>query len=74
MQTVEVNGTVEIRGVACRPGDLVCGDEAGVAILPREKIAAVLEICMKIDDADNRRKADIDKGVAITDLWAKKYK
>ena len=74
MQTVEVNGTVEIRGVACRPGDLVCGDEAGVAIIPREKIAAVLEICMKIDDADNRRKADIDKGVAITDLWAKKYK
>ena len=60
--------------MACRPGDLVCGDEAGVAIIPREKIAAVLEICQKIDDADNRRKVDIDKGVAITDLWAKKYK
>lgn len=74
MQTVEINGTVEIRGVPCRPGDLVCADEAGVAIIAREKIEAVLAICQKIDDADTRRKADIDKGVGISDLWAKKYK
>ena len=74
MQTVEVNGTVEIRGVPCKPGDLICADEAGIAIIPRDKIAAVLELSQKIDAGDTKRKADIDKGVLISDLWAKKYK
>ena len=74
MQTVEVNGTVEIRGVPCKPGDLICADEAGVAIIPRDKIAAVLEVALKIDGADTKRKTDIEKGVAISDLMTKKYK
>src|SRR6185295_11706060 len=74
MQTVEVNGTVEIRGVPVKPGDLVCADEAGVAIIPHDKIAAVLEVAQKIDGADSKRKIDIDKGVAINDLITKQYK
>ncbi|MEI8035165.1 MAG: RraA family protein [Betaproteobacteria bacterium] len=74
MQTVEVNGTVEICGVACKPGDLVCADEAGVAIIPQDKIAAVLELALKIDGADTKRKIDIDHGVAINELLKKKYK
>ncbi len=74
MQTVEVNGTVEIRGVPCKPGDLICADEAGVAIIPADKIAAVLEVALKIDGADTKRKADIDKGVSVSDLITKKYK
>lgn len=74
MQTVEVNGTVEIRGVPCKPGDLICADEAGVAIIPRDKIDTVLDLCKKIDAGDTKRKADIDSGVAISDLWSKKYK
>ena len=43
MQTVEVNGTVQVCGVQVRPGDLVCADEAGVAFVPRDQAAAVLE-------------------------------
>ncbi len=74
MQTVEVNGTVEIRGVPCKPGDLVCADEAGIAIIPQDKIAVVLAHAQKIDAGDSKRKADIDKGVGIADLWANKYK
>ena len=74
MQTVEVNGTVEIRGVPCKAGDLICADEAGIAIIPQDKIAAVLEHSQKIDAGDTKRKADIDNGVGISDLWAKKYK
>jgi len=71
---VELDGTVEIRGVPCKPGDLVCADEAGVAILPQGKLAAVLEVCLRIDAADTRRKADIDAGVPIADLVTKQYK
>lgn len=74
MQTVEVNGTVQIRGVQVRPGDLVCADEAGVAFVPREQAAAVLEVARNIDAADSRRKADIDSGASIADLISRKYK
>jgi regulator of RNase E activity RraA len=74
METVEVNGVVEICGVQVRPGDLVCADEAGVAFVPRERAAEVLGIARQIDAGDTKRKADIDKGASVSDLITKKYK
>src|SRR5262245_29432741 len=74
MQTVEVNGVVQICGVQVSLGDLVCADEAGVAFVPRSEAAAVLGICRKIDKADTKRKADIDSGVNVSDLVTRKYK
>jgi 4-hydroxy-4-methyl-2-oxoglutarate aldolase len=74
METVEVNGVVEICGVQVRPGDLVCADEAGVAFVPRERAAELLEVARVIDGADTKRKTDIDKGVSVSDLVTRKYK
>jgi regulator of RNase E activity RraA len=74
MQTVEVNGTVQICGVQVRPGDLVCADEAGVAFVPRERAAEVLEAARKIDAGDTRRKKDIDSGASVAELATRKYK
>src|SRR5687767_7750494 len=71
METVEVNGVVEICGVQVRPGDLVCADEAGVAFVPRERAAELLEIARVIDGADTKRKGDIDKGASVADLVTK---
>lgn len=74
METVEVNGVVEICGVQVRPGDLVCGDEAGVAFVPHARAAELLEIARGIDAGDTRRKADIERGASVADLVQKKYK
>ena len=74
MQTVEVNGKVQVCGVQVSPADLVCADEAGVCFVPRDQAAAVLEVARKIDGADTKRKADIDRGVPVSDLMQKKYK
>jgi len=74
MQTVEVNGTVQICGVPVRPGDLVCADEAGVAFVPRERAAEVLEAARKIDAGDTKRKKDIHAGASVADLATRKYK
>jgi len=74
MQTVEVNGVVEICGVQVRPGDLVCADEAGVAFVPHDRAAEVLEGARKIDAGDTKRKKDIDSGASVADLITKKYK
>jgi regulator of RNase E activity RraA len=74
MQTVEVNGIVQICGIPVRPGDLVCADEAGVAFVPHGRAADVLALCRKIDEADTRRKTDIEQGLPISELVRKKYK
>ena len=74
METVEVNGVVEICGVQVRPGDLVCADEAGVAFVPRERAAELLVIARQIDAGDTKRKADIDKGTSISALLTRNYK
>ena len=42
--------------------------------LPRERAAEVLEAARKIDAADSKRKADIDRGASVSDLVTKKYK
>lgn len=52
----------------------MCADEAGVAIVPREHAAAVLEAARRIDAGDTKRKRDIDSGAAVSDLMTKKYK
>lgn len=74
MQTVEVNGVAQIAGVQVGPGDLVCADESGVCFVPRSQAAAVLEIARRIDGADTRRKADIERGVSVAELVTGKYK
>jgi 4-hydroxy-4-methyl-2-oxoglutarate aldolase len=74
MQTVEVNGTVQVCDIQVKPGDLVCADEAGIAIVPRERAAELLEAAKKIDAGDTKRKKDIDAGAAVSDLMHKKYK
>jgi 4-hydroxy-4-methyl-2-oxoglutarate aldolase len=74
MQTVEVNGKVQVCGVQVAPGDLVCADEAGVCFVPREHAAAVLEVARKIDGGDSKRKQDIDAGISVAELMTRKYK
>jgi len=74
MQTVEVNGIVQVCDVQVKPGDLVCADEAGVAVVPRERAAELLEIAKKIDAGDTKRKKDIDGGTSVADLMRTKYK
>jgi 4-hydroxy-4-methyl-2-oxoglutarate aldolase len=74
MQTVEVNGTVQVAGVAVRAGDLVCADEAGVCFVPYARAAEVLEAARKIDGGDTKRKADIEAGVSVAELMTRKYK
>jgi len=74
MQTVEINGTVQVAGVQVQPGDIVCADDAGVCFVPREQAAAVLDAARKIDAGDSKRKIDIDRGVDVAQLMQKKYK
>lgn len=74
MQTVEINGTVQVAGIQVHPGDLVCADEAGIAFVPRSRAAEILEAARKIDAGDTRRKTDIDRGASVAELMTRQYK
>lgn len=74
MQTVEINGTVQIAGVQVNPGDLVCADEAGIAFVPRDHAVEVLDAALEIDGGDTKRKADIDEGASVDELMTRTYK
>jgi len=74
LETVEINGRVRVCGISVAAGDLVCADEAGVAFVPREHAEAVFAEARRIDEADTRRKQDIDSGVDIASLVTRKYK
>jgi regulator of RNase E activity RraA len=74
LETLEVNGAVEICGIPCHPGDLVCADSAGVCIVPRALVDTVIEICERFERGDSARQADIDAGVILPDLVKRTYK
>jgi 4-hydroxy-4-methyl-2-oxoglutarate aldolase len=73
-RTVEINGTVMIAGVPVNPGDLVCADDAGICFVPHAQLQAVLDVALRIDGGDTRRKADIDAGVPLADIMKRTYK
>lgn len=61
IETVEINGPVEIGGVAVAPGDLVVADDTGVCFVPAARAADVIQL------AETKAKAEIVRGHAIED-------
>jgi 4-hydroxy-4-methyl-2-oxoglutarate aldolase len=74
LETVEINGAVQIAGIQVNPGDLVCADDAGICFIPHAKIAEVLALCIKYDEGDNKREAAIAAGASVEDLVKTKYR
>lgn len=66
--TVEVNGTVAIKGIAVRPGDLVVADETGTCFVPQKLIAQVLEQAEEITIKERGILREIDGGIAVPAL------
>jgi regulator of RNase E activity RraA len=74
LRTVAINGTVNVAGVRVDPGDLVVADEAGVCFIPFAHAEAVLAESRRMEAGDARRKADVEAGVSVFDLFHRKYK
>jgi regulator of RNase E activity RraA len=68
LETVEINGPVEIGDVRVEPGDLVVADDTGVCFIPRDRILDVLELAeAKATMEDGCCQAIVD-GTAVADL------
>lgn len=68
IETVEINGTVEIFGVRVVPGDIVVADETGVCFIPRARAAEVIEIALKKHKAEGVRLDALRAGVPLGEL------
>ena len=68
IETVEINGDVQIAGVRVSPGDLVIADETGVCFVPIARAAEVLERALAKAAFEERKCAAIDAGIDVADL------
>ena len=71
LETVEINGEIEMGGVRENPGDLVVADDTGVCFIPRADIMRVLELCEKKRQAEDARMEAITQGVAVPVFYGK---
>jgi len=71
LETVEINGEIQIAGVRVNPGDLVVADDTGVCFIPRDNILEVLELCEKKKQDEDARIAAITQGVPVPVFYGK---
>ena len=68
LETVELNGIVEIEGVRVSPGDIVIADDTGVCFVPRDRALEVLERARVKSAAEAAKCEAIDAGVPVAEL------
>ena len=73
LETVEINGSVQIGEVRVEPGDLVVADDTGVCFIPRDRILDVLEIVEKKAKAEDIRCTAIVGGAPVAEISKSTY-
>lgn len=68
IETVEINGVVQIGGVGVASGDLVLADETGICFVSRERVEEVLEIARRKVLSETKRLAAIEQGIPLPEL------
>jgi regulator of RNase E activity RraA len=68
LETVEINGEIQIGDVRVVAGDLVVADDTGVCFIPRDRAEEVLERARVKSAAEAAKCQAIDQGVPVTDL------
>jgi regulator of RNase E activity RraA len=73
IETIEINGPVQIGGIRVTPGDLIVADDTGVCVVPRDFMREVLEACERKATAEEARCRAIDDGVSVPDIANARY-
>ncbi|MBB4276305.1 RraA family protein [Rhizobium mongolense] len=68
IETVEINGDIQIAGVRVSPGDIVVADETGVCFVPIARAGEVLERALAKAAFEQDKCTAIDAGTAVADL------
>ena len=71
LETVEINGEIQMGEVRVNAGDLVVADDTGVCFIPRADIMRVLELCEKKKKDEDTRIEAITQGVPVPVFYGK---
>ena len=70
IETIEINGEIQVAGIRVASGDIVFADDTGVCFIARARAAEVLEMAKKKSAAEEAKCRAIDAGVPVADLPA----
>jgi 4-hydroxy-4-methyl-2-oxoglutarate aldolase len=73
LETVEINGAIQIGEVRVAAGDLVVADDSGVCFIPRDMVLEVLEAAEEKAKAEEARCKAIDDGIPVPDISRATY-
>jgi len=73
LETVEINGAIQIGEVRVAAGDLVVADDTGVCFIPRDMVLEVLEAAEQKAKAEEVRCKAIDDGIPVPDISRSTY-
>src|SRR6266567_7582640 len=73
IETVEINGPVQIGEVRVAAGDLVIADDTGVCFVPRDMVLEVLDAAEQKAKAEAVRCKAIDDGVPVPEIARASY-
>jgi regulator of RNase E activity RraA len=77
LETIEINGPVTVHDVAVYPGDLAVCDDSGVAFIPPDYVAAVLEAAEEEEERGLKIREALEKRAPMPELrkfFQKEYK
>jgi len=74
VDTVEINGPVELHGVGIRPGDIIVADDTGVCVIPPERADEIVSFAEEQHALEVLRIKAIAEGVHVADLPGKAKK
>ena len=73
LETVEINGAIQIGDVRVAAGDLVVADDTGVCFIPRDVVLEVLDAAEAKAKAEDIRCKAIDDGIPVPDISRATY-
>lgn len=69
-EPVGLNVAVVVAGLVIRPGDIIVGDENGIAVVPREQAEQVLAATQLVISKEDAIRDKIESGISVADLLA----
>jgi 4-hydroxy-4-methyl-2-oxoglutarate aldolase len=66
--TGELNVPVRCGGIIVQPGDIVLADDDGIVVLPPDRIAEIVQICLPREQAGRDRQQRMREGVPLGEL------
>ncbi len=73
VETVAINGPVQICGVPVNAGDVVIADDNGVCFIPRARVAEVLARAQALSAGEEERNRDVAAGLGVVEIANKAY-